>query len=592
MKNDASPSDLTTMKPCHMPPHKQTDMPDASKTESDVTAAFNFGRFIATGASSHSDYARSILEALVAVGKGTTPHSSFGDPQKLARICQEIGVDTVESTPEEQAIALAEIFHKDEEASNITFPFLRRVPHVRHTIWEQNRSMPRYASQEGLEMLDHTSMGGDYDSISMCLHAGQVALGDGWDSSMIATEVADILFGTPSAKTSSISFDMLQKDHINILVHSQNPIVFETMYAAAHDPEMENKAVASGALGVNIVDCRHLESESLESQVNPTIDTALRMELSIATGAVDMLLVDDLCSVPRLLTGAHCHNTLCASISDTTCASGVTCLEFTPQDAHTTACTAICAAIDAFSKRRAIIVDIPSAPVQLMTGFSQEALLNACGGTPDMLIKALEIGHIRGIVAIMCCHNPASQHNQAHIQLAHELVQRDILVVVTGCATTSMGESGLMDVDTLDHVGQGLATVCQSLDFPPVLHMGSCMDTARFLHLSAILANHANCDTGELPIAVSAPEWYTEKSLSIGLSCVASGIYTHLGVPSSFLEGKRPTDSMVSELEEIYGASFAVEFDPIKAADIIEEQIHHKRLALGWHDRYSGEIFS
>jgi anaerobic carbon-monoxide dehydrogenase catalytic subunit len=123
--------------------------------------------------------------------------------------------------------------------------------------------------------------------------------------------------------------------------------------------------------------------------------------------------------------------------------------------------------------------------------------------------------------------------------------------------------------------------VCKALGIPPVLHVGSCVDNTRIVHLCALLANTLGADISDLPVAAAAMEWYSEKAAAIGLYAVASGIFTVLGVMPPILGSKTVTGLAVSGLEEVFGATFAVEADPLKAAELIDNRIRTKRLALG-----------
>jgi anaerobic carbon-monoxide dehydrogenase catalytic subunit len=107
------------------------------------------------------------------------------------------------------------------------------------------------------------------------------------------------------------------------------------------------------------------------------------------------------------------------------------------------------------------------------------------------------------------------------------------------------------------------------------------VDNSRILHLCAVLANALGVDIADLPVAASAPEWYSEKAAAIGLYAVASGIYTHLGLPPYILGSKVVTNLALEGLEGVVGAVFAVEPDPFKAAELIDSRIRNKRKGLG-----------
>ena len=84
----------------------------------------------------------------------------------------------------------------------------------------------------------------------------------------------------------------------------------------------------------------------------------------------------------------------------------------------------------------------------------------------------------------------------------------------------------------------------------------------------------------ELPVAGAAPEWMSEKAIAIGWYFVASGILVVLGTPLRVLGSKNVTNYICNEIEPIYGAKWAFESDPIKAAHLMIGHIDKKREAL------------
>ena len=129
--------------------------------------------------------------------------------------------------------------------------------------------------------------------------------------------------------------------------------------------------------------------------------------------------------------------------------------------------------------------------------------------------------------------------------------------------------------------GDGLKSVCKALGIPPVLHMGSCVDCARILVLAANIAKELNVGIEDLPIGGAAPEWYSQKAVSIASYFVASGVYTVLGIPPKIFGSPNVIDLLTNKLKGVVNAAFAVEPDPVKAADLLEAEIERKRKALG-----------
>ncbi|MDY0308129.1 MAG: carbon monoxide dehydrogenase, partial [Desulfovibrionaceae bacterium] len=314
----------------------------------------------------------------------------------------------------------------------------------------------------------------------------------------------------------------------------------------------------------------------------PMAGNHLMTELAIVTGAVEMVIVDYQCIMPSLVNVAGCYHTKFVSTSDKAKFPGGIHMEFNYKNAREKAREAVLMAIEAYSRRDPDKVEIPSKPMSITSGFSNEAILGALGGTPEPLIQALASGKVRGVVGIVGCNNPKLKHDHVHVNLAQELIKRDILVLATGCATVAMGKAGLLEPEASSRAGAGLAEICQALGIPPVLHVGSCVDNSRILHICAVLANYAGLDISDLPVAASAPEWYSEKAAAIGLYAVASGIYTHLGLPPHILGSSMITTLALKGLEDVFGACFAVEPGPLQAAELIDARIKAKRVALGW----------
>jgi anaerobic carbon-monoxide dehydrogenase catalytic subunit len=95
---------------------------------------------------------------------------------------------------------------------------------------------PRGIDRETSEMMHRTHMGVDNGWVSLLLQAVRNALSDGWGGSMIATDVSDILYGTPKPVQTSANMGVLKADHVNIIVHGHNPVVSEMILLASQDP--------------------------------------------------------------------------------------------------------------------------------------------------------------------------------------------------------------------------------------------------------------------------------------------------------------------------------------------------------------------
>lgn len=570
-----------TMGPCRIDPFGDGPKKGVCGADADIIVARNLARTIAAGASAHSDHGRDILEILDYIGKGETDAYTITDEDKLKRVAGEFGIDTKKKNAKEIAKELAWEMMEEYGTRKESLTFLDRVPESRRKLWEKLGIVPRGIDRENVETLHRTHMGVDNDYVNILLHALRNSLSDGWGGSLIATELSDILFGTPKPVSSKMNLGVLDKDQVNIALHGHNPVLSDVIVRAAQDKELIKLAEKSGAKGINLVGLCCTGNELLMRRGVPMAGNHLIQELVIMTGILDAMIVDYQCIMPSVTDVAKCFHTKVISTFDKAKFPGATHISFDPKKGIEIGKEIIRASVENFANRVPGQADIPIEPVDVVGGFSVESIVEALGGTPDPLIEAIKAGKIRGAVGVVGCNNPKIKHDYAHVTLSQRLIENDILVVVTGCSAVANGKAGHLVPEAADKAGKGLGEICRALKIPPVLHMGSCVDNARILVLAAALANALGVDISDLPLAGAAPEWYSEKAVSIGAYIVASGIYTVLGVQPPIFGSPNVVNLLASGLNDVVGAAFAVEPDPEKAAVLIRRHIESKRKALG-----------
>jgi carbon-monoxide dehydrogenase catalytic subunit len=569
------------MGPCRIDPFGEGPQKGVCGADADVIVARNLGRTIAAGASAHSDHGRDIVEVFQAMARGETPAYQVTDEQKLRRIAAELGVPTEDRTTQQVALDLADVLLEDFGSRRGSLSFVGRVPEVRRAKWTELGITPRGIDRENVEMLHRTHMGVDNDYVNILLHALRTGLSDGWGGSMIATELSDVMFGTPQPVLSQVNLGVLRRDQVNIAMHGHNPLLSDVIVAAAQDAELLELAASYGATGINVVGLCCTGNEILMRKGVPMAGNHLMQELVMVTGALEAMVVDYQCIMPSVVDVAKCYHTKIISTSDKAKFPGATHVSFDPVHAAQIAHQIVRMAVDAYPDRNQERVRIPVEPVRMMGGFSVEAILGALGGTPKPLVDAIVAGTIRGAVAVVGCNNPKLPQDLEHIELTRRLIENDVLVLVTGCAAVANGKAGQMLPESAALAGPGLRSVCEALGIPPVLHMGSCVDNSRVIALAAALAGYLGVDIDQLPLAGAAPEWYSEKAVSIGAYVVASGITTVLGVQPPIFGSPHVVNLLADGLDGVVGAKFAVEPDPAKAALVIRRHIEAKREGLG-----------
>jgi len=570
-----------TMGPCRIDPFGDGPTKGVCGADADLIVARNLLDDLVTGAAAHSDHGREVLETLHFAATGQAQGYEITDTNKLTVVAEELGIATENRQANEIAADVAHSLLNEFGTIKGSIDFTKRAPAQTLEKWEKAGIMPRSVDREIVEAMHRVHMGVGANYANVLLHGLRASLSDGWGGSMMATDASDILFGTPEIKEAWVNLGTLKEDMVNVVLHGHNPVLSEMVVKVAGDDDLISAAKAKGAKGINLVGMCCTGNELLMRKGIPVAGNMLNQELALATGAVDAMVIDYQCIFPSIVQVANCFHSKVISTSEKSKVPGAIHLEFHPETAYSTAREIFKVAIEAYGNRNPDRVKIPGKPVKMMAGFSVEAIKKALGGTFTPLLDAIKAGKIRGAVGIVGCNNPKIKHDFGHITLAKELIKNDILVVETGCAAIASGKAGLLLPEAAELAGEGLKSVAKALGIPPVLHMGSCVDCSRILVLAAELAKALNVGIDQLPLAGAAPEWYSQKAISIASYFVSSGVYTVLGIPPKVFGSKNVVDLLTSGVNDVVGAAFAVEPDPVAAAELITRHIDQKRKSLG-----------
>jgi carbon-monoxide dehydrogenase catalytic subunit len=574
------------MGPCRIDPFGEGAQAGVCGARPEIIVARNFGRMIAAGAAAHSDHGRDVAKTLALAAHKPNSGYAVRDINKLLKVARSLHVATEGRSREEIALEVAEKALQSFGSQEGEMPFIESAPEARRTLWRQLQVVPRGIDREIVEMMHRTTMGVDQDHRNLVLHGARTALADGWGGSMIATELQDILFGTPSPIRGQVNLGVLSEKNVNVVVHGHEPALSEMLVLAARDRQLLELAKSKGAAGISLSGICCTANEILLRHGLPIAGNILQQELAITTGAVEAMVVDVQCIMPALPELCKCFHTHLITTSAKGMIPGARHVAFFEETALETAKEIIRDAISNFPNRRE--VNIPQERMDLVAGFSHEAILYMLGGRfrgsyvplNDNIIN----GRIKGVAGVVGCGNPKVTHDRPHVDLVKELIANDILVVQTGCSAVACAKAGLLVPEAADkHAGKGLAEVCRAVGTPPVLHSGSCVDNSRILiALSEMVkAGGLGKDISDLPAAGAAPEWMSEKAIAIGHYFVASGVFTVFGVGLPVFGSRVFTDYLFKELESVFGGMWAVEPDPGKMAGLIIDHINQKRRKLG-----------
>ena len=549
----------------------------------------NYLRFTAGGAATHSDHGREIAHTL----HEASPDGNYKvkDPEKLLRLAAEFGVET-------EGRDIYDIAHEVSEAGLMEYGkpfgyqvFTKRAPEHTQEIWKREEILPRAIDREVSCAMHMTHMGCSSKPEALIRQSLRNGLSDGWGGSMMGTEFSDVLFGTPKEVETEANLGVMVEENVNIVVHGHDPSLSEMICEYADSKEMIDYAKSMGAQGITVSGVCCTSNEVAMRRGIPMAGNFLQQENVVLTGACEAIVVDVQCIFPALGPLSKCFHTKFITTSPIAQMPDSEFIRFNAKTAGENAKLIVKTAIENFKNRNKDLVYIPQLKQKAVVGFSVEQIEKKLDGVTNShvdvtgtmmpLVDCVKSGVLRGAVAMVGCNNPKVRPDAAHIELMKKLIANDIILVVSGCSAQAAAKAGLMDKRAKELCGAGLKRVCELVDIPPVLHMGSCVDISRMMVLAARIAKDSGWNISQIPLVGCAPEWMSEKAVSIGNYVVATGIDTYLGV-EPYAYGSSEVDGLLKGgVRDWVEAAYTVEHDIDKLGDMMIERIEEKRTALG-----------
>jgi carbon-monoxide dehydrogenase catalytic subunit len=582
--------------PCRIDPFGDGPQRGICGADADTIVARNLIRMMASGAAAHSEHGRHVAIALLGVAEGKLPDYSIRDEGKLRSIAAKLGLDSTR----EDILAVA------REVALTTLGDFQSQDHDTPCAWiASTLTGKRLEKLAALHVLPHnidavvtgimarTNVGCDADPVNLVLGGVKGALAD-FNGMCLATEISDVLFGTPSPVVTTANLGVLKEDAVNIAVHGHNPLLSDVVCDVAL--LMGDEARRAGAKdGINIVGVCCTGNEVMVRHGIPLAANYLSQELALITGAVDAMVVDVQCIMPSISEIGACFHTEIITTMDDTKIPGVTHVSFREATAVENARQIVTLAIEAYKRRNPQRVIIPDVKQTAMVGFGTEAIVGALAtlNAEDPLkplVDNIANGNIRGIALFAGCNNPQVDQDSSFVTIARKLARNNVLLLATGCGAGAFAKHGMMTQEaTQEYAGDSLKAVLTAIGtaaglggpLPLVLHMGSCVDNSRAVEVAVALANKLGVDLDSLPLVSSAPEAMSEKAVAIGTWSVALGIPTHLGIMPQVTGSPAVTKLVTETVKELLGGYFIVELDPDRAADRLLNVIEERRKALG-----------
>jgi len=563
----------------------------------------NILRGLVAGLSAHARHAHEILFTIKGMAKGNINLPFLGEERILA-LAKVLKLDKKTESNKNLAAKIADIMIEDlSRMNNKTIGLLTAfAPKERQELWRSLGILPRSSAYEVMEALHITTLGSCSDWKTIAKQEQRAALAYCYNTLFASSFATEIIFGIPQPGKTYVNYGVLKKDQVNILVHGHSPVMAEKLLEKIRLPEIKQLAEDCGANGINVAGLCCTGTEMLARHGIPAVTNILGQELAIGTGAVDCVVADMQCVIPGLKILADCYGTQVITTCDSNRIPGALHVPFDPEKPVTfdeDVLTIARKAVEAFKGRDRNKIMIPDIITKAITGWNYENILDIFKGAENIL-HLLQVGKIKGIATVVGCNTPKVVYENNHVTIAKKLIEKDILILTTGCASYALLNAGLCHWDAYDLCGKGLKHVIDKYDIPPVLAVGGCVDNTRTLRLFIELSRVSGIPIKDLPFMFVGPEPGNEKAIGQGLSFLLHGVSNCVGfpapipIPRPFPGKSSAKDNVISEsspIAEYFGGDGALKElgakvytrpDPQLAAQTIIMHIKEKRIALGW----------
>jgi len=387
-----------------------------------------------------------------------------------------------------------------------------------------------------------------------------------------------------------VNLGVLDPDYVNVLPNGHEPFLGFAMVQLARVPEWQNKAKSVGAKGLRIIANIETGQEMIQRWEMDDVfygftGNWIMQEAILASGCIDAFVCDMNCSMPIDPIYAKKYKFKLIPVSEVVSFEGITeRLDYIPEKAEDQAGKLLQMAIDNFKERRTNIEPVTGLEMnEAVVGFSTESILEALGGSLEPLLDAIKDGTLRGVAGLISCTTLRDYGQDVHtINVAKELIRRDILVLSMGCGNGALQVGGLCNPEAKDLAGPGLKSLCEKLKIPPVLSYGTCTDTGRIADLLGAVSNAlGGVSIPDLPVVAAAPEYMEQKATIDAVFALAFGLYTYVNPVPTVTGGPDLVKLLTVDCKDITGGILHLETDAVQAVEAMLEHIEANRKKLG-----------
>ncbi|MCP4368765.1 MAG: anaerobic carbon-monoxide dehydrogenase catalytic subunit [Deltaproteobacteria bacterium] len=562
----------------------------------DLIVARNLLQLAIMGTAANSYQCRNLANTLKAIGEGKSS-LQVKDEVKLRMMCQGLGVDHTKPI-NELAVEFADfMLNEISKADNQPLALMDLFAVTqRKEVWKNKDLYASGPSAEILTALTKCMTNVNNDPVDLIKTALRLGIANEYAALWGITVLQDIIMGTAALVSGETNIACLDPQTVNIIANGHQPVFASLVLEKAGSKKFQSAATTAGAAGIKLYGslCEGQQLMNVSSREEYTntfggqLGNWIQEELFIATGLVDLFMMDMNCSVPTLKVFADKYGTKLITTDPAVRFPDVDHLDFDPEIAEQQAEQILETAVECFKERKADtkrIVNIPSSKTktECIAGYTTETVLKMFGNDIHTYINEMKKGNIKGAVAVAGCTNVRHEMGGRSIQeTTMELIKRDIMVIGAGCCSSTHQNTGMSTMAMTKKAGSKLRAVCEKHDVPPIVSYGSCTDVGKILDTVAALAWTIGCDTSQLPVAASVPEWMEQKAIADIFTTLAFGLLTHVS-PKPMISGSPlVTKYLTEDLESLTGGKMLLEDDPVKAAEMIELHIMEKRKEIGF----------